>query len=421
VSRGSWVACGLALLIFFGILAMHRSYRLPSLLLMLVLVAGCAYFIAKTDSFKSRFHKTFVEATVERDVRYRIWEATVRMWQDQVWWGVGPGHFDHRFRAYRPQEVQLRPDRAHNEYLNVLVDWGVAGAAIVAAALGSLFWGVLKAWKYVRKSENEFATNRSNKFAFVLGAAIGLLALLLHSSVDFNMQIPANAILAVSLMALLSSHLRFATERFWVSGRLWLKLLASAVLLAGAAYLGYQEVRLGREYVLLERAERLRKSSPIPAAELAATLEKAFAAEPMNFETAWSIGEAYRVQSWPGPQDYAALAGKAMEWFARGMRLNRFDGYNHLYYGMCLDKLDRHDEAGVCFNRANELDPNGYFTAAWIGWHYLQLDDYAAARCWFERSLKLQWKDNSVAVTYLKIVNARLLEAAAGQGGLPLR
>jgi hypothetical protein len=32
------------------------------------------------------------------------------------------------------------------------------------------------------------------------------------------------------------------------------------------------------------------------------------------------------------------------------------------------------------FSRADALDPNGYFTAANIGWHYVQVGDYAAAR-----------------------------------------
>ena len=54
------------------------------------------------------------------------------------------------------------------------------------------------------------------------------------------------------------------------------------------------------------------------------------------------------------------------------MKLNPFDGYNYLRYGMCLDWLGRHAEAEPFFSRADALDPNGYFTAANIGWHYYQ-------------------------------------------------
>ena len=56
---------------------------------------------------------------------------------------------------------------------------------------------------------------------------------------------------------------------------------------------------------------------------------------------------------------------------------------------MCLDWLGRHDEAGPYFSQAEALDPNGYYTVAIVGWHYVQIGDYAAAKPWLERSLRL--------------------------------
>ena len=117
-------------------------------------------------------------------------------------WGVGPGHYDYRFRQYRPEQVQVRPVYAHNDFLNTLADWGVAGTALVAAAWVFLYSGVWRTWRFVRASASDLGEKPSNKFAFVLGAALGLIALFCHSVVDFNMHIPANAILAIALMAL---------------------------------------------------------------------------------------------------------------------------------------------------------------------------------------------------------------------------
>jgi tetratricopeptide (TPR) repeat protein len=275
---------------------------------------------------------------------------------------------------------------------------------------------VLKTWQHVRRSESEFKTSHSNKFAFVVGSSLGLLALLIHSTVDFNMQIPANAILAISLMALLSSHLRFATEGYWVRATSWVRGLASAVLLAGAAYLGWQEARLGREWFWLDRADSARQSAGAiySPAEIAAR-ERAYAVEPMNFDNIHEIGEAYRVQSFEGGKDYLELADKAMTWFARGTNCNPHDGYNFLFYGRCLDWLGRYEEAEPYFNRADELDPNGYYMAAFVGRHYIEAGAYAAARPWFARSLKLQAKDNPVADSYLEFANLKLLEAATNQ------
>ena len=108
-----------------------------------------------------------------------------------------------------------------------------------------------------------------------------------------------------------------------------------------------------------------------------------------------------------------------MEWFSRGMKLNPYDGYNYLSYGMCLDWLERHDEAEPYYNRADALDPNGYFVAANIGWHYVQAGDYAAARPWLIRSLRLSPRDNQIAQSYLDLAEQKLAENASGKNNLP--
>ena len=137
----------------------------------------------------------------------------------------------------------------------------------------------------------------------------------------------------------------------------------------------------------------------------------------MNFETVYNIGEAYRLQSLEGGEDYTELAAQAMSWFERGMKLNRWDGYNFLRYGWCLDWVGRQTNSGPYFARAEQLDPNGYFTMAYIGVHYVELNDFAAAKPWFERSLRLRWeKDvNNIAASYLPIVTHKLLQDATNE------
>ncbi len=410
VSRGSWVAAGLSLLLLFGLLAWSRNYRLPAIALFVVLAGACVYFAPRSYFFEQRVRRTVSQVgTLEADTRYELWDATVRMWKDNLWFGVGPGHFDYCFRRYRPDSIQARPDRAHNDYLNTLADWGLVGAGIVAS-IWVLFWaGVVRAWRGLRRFTGEVGRRSSNRLAFVLGASLGLMALLLHSWVDFNMHVPANALLAVALMALLTLHLRFATDGYWVHLRGWGRVCLTVVLAGWAGYLGWQQWRRTSEYVWLARANQL---APYSRAQVAA-LQRAFEIEPKNFETAYHIGEAYRLESWLGNDDYETLALKATDWYSRAMELNPHDAYNYLRYGMCLDWIGKHTEADPYFARAEELDPNGYFTLAHIGWHYVQAGNYAAARPWLERSRRLQPRDNPVAVTYLEIVKRRLAEQAA--------
>jgi O-antigen ligase len=416
VSRGSWVACGVALLALGLVLVSHRSFRLPAaallgFLLLCGIVAG-----TRMPAITARVTKGIIAGRLDLDTRYQMWNAAMEMWRDHTWFGGGPGHYELRFRVYRPPTLQLNPERAHNDYANLLADWGVAGAVLVLTALGLLSHGVAKTWGNVRRGDSEFSSNLSNKFAFVLGGSLGLLALVVHSAVDFNLQIPANALLAVSLMAMLSGHWRFATERFWFSLKMPGCVAVTAVFAVAIAYLGWQEVRLGREALWLHRAAALEADSP----EQTALLEKAYIVEPRNFDTAYRLGEALRVESFEGRGDYRDLAAQAIGWYQRGVTNNPLNGYNFMRWGMTLDFLERYAEAEPLFMRADELDPNGYYTSAHVGKHYFDAGQYAAARPWLERSLLL-FRTNDIAATHLRLANERLLEAASGDTNRALR
>lgn len=410
VSRGGWAATGISLGVFGVVLLFQRHYRIQALVMLAVVAAVGVYAVPRARTMQQRIQDTFASGKAN-DLRVPIWDGTIHMWHDHFWQGVGPGHFDHEFPLYRPLQVQYRPVWAHNDYLNTLADWGLAGAVLVAGALGCLLWGVIRAWKYVQGAADDFARKPSNRFALLLGASMGLVAILLHSAVDFNMQIPANAILAVSLMALLSGQWRFATERHWFSAGMATKCVGTVALLAGLGYLCAQEWRGGREAFWFHRAGRAQYAS---TARINA-LERAFAAEPMNAETSYAIGESYRAKSWEGNDDYASLAKKAMEWYQRGMKLDPLNSYNWLRYGMCQDWIGDGEQSEAAYQHANELDPNGYFTTATIGWHYVQAGDYAGARTWFQRSIDLEWDKaiNPLPFEYMPIIERRLTEAAA--------
>jgi O-antigen ligase len=412
ISRGAYASTVVALALFFGVLLFHRTYRLPALVLLVAVVAAGAYYLPKSFPVQARIRPVLEgQGRMDEDSRVLLWQAAIRIWQENPWWGVGPAHYDYRFRQVRPVQVQLRPAWAHNDYLNTLAEWGLVGVGLVASALVLLGLGVLKTWPSVRGKARGLGEERnSSKFAFVLGASLGLVAILVHSVVDFNMHIPANAILAITLMALLSSHLRFATDRYWVTVKPWGKAVASVVVLASLGYLGQQGWRHTGEYVWLRRAGVAAAFSPAQAA----CLKNAFTAEPKNAETAYAIGDAYRVESAEGGSNYQKLAEEAREWFGRSIKLNPWRGDGYLRYGWCLDWLGRTAESGQFFERAAELEPNGYFVTANIGLHYVQTGDLAAAKPWFERSLKLE-PENPIARNYLQIVNNRMQEAATNE------
>jgi O-antigen ligase len=421
VSRGGWLSTALALIVFFAILAFQRAHRLPAFVALVLIIGAVGYFGPKSQFFEQRAKQTVnaQSGQIEDRIRFNLWDSAIRMWRENPWWGVGPAHFDRRFRTFRSEFVQLQPDLVHNDVLNTLTDWGIAGAALVILAFALLALGIAKTWSAIGVTQRDIGEKkRSNRFALVLGASAGLLAILIHSLVDFNMHIPANAIVAIALMAFLSSHLRFASDKYWITARRWGQSLASVILVAGLVYLVQEDWHRASEYVWLDRADNASPYSP----EQVTFLTKAFDIEPKNPDTAYRIGEAYRVQSKEGGLryegqnlenlNYRDLASRAMEWFDRSSKLDPWNAYNFGNYGWCLDWLSRQAESAPYFDKASQLDPNGYYTVAMLGMHYFEIGNLAASKQWFERSLRLQWFDNPISRTYLQLANQQLMEAA---------
>jgi O-antigen ligase len=413
ISRAGWVAAGLALLCFFIVLIRNRHYRIFAVAALLLLAVGGWTFTRKAEASRERFKRLLNPGDVEGS-RLALWRPTIGLWRQSPWLGVGPAHFDHRFPSVRPQLIQARPLRAHNDYLNTLADWGVVGFGLAAAVWGLVFAGALKTWKYSQRDQNDLTVKQSNRTALVLGAVTGLLALLLHSFADFNLHIPANAITAVTLLALLTGHMRFASDRYWWSGGWLARLAVSVVCLAGLVYLGRQEILRAGEHHWLARAAAAQDNF---ATRLNA-LKQAHAVEPKNFETTYKIGETLRVQGWAGGEGAKELVEEAATWFQRGLELNRHDAYQPLRLGMCLDWLGRTADADPHFKRAGELDPNGYYVVAHLGWHEIQRGDWQRAKTYFERSLEITYKPylpNPMAKSYLDIVKRRLAEEGAAK------
>jgi hypothetical protein len=382
----------------------YPDYRKLALLCLLLVAVAAGSFVWKARHPQKRFRLMLTPGQLESIyTRPVLWGPAFRMWLDHPWVGVGPAHFDVRFPAYRTRDLQSRPFWVHNDYLNALADWGVVGSAAIGGFLVCLAVGVVRTWKYVQRAPSDLGTKRSDRAAYVLGMSTGLLALAFHSVVDFNLQIPANAMLAVALMASLTSHLRFATDRYWVSPRLSGRVAATLIGLAAVWFLGGQAPRRFREGLWLTRA-----ATAQTAAAQASAFQAAFELEPHNPDTAARIGEVVRLQSWEGGPEWRRLAEAAMEWFALSTKLNPYDPYGYLRNGMCLDWLGRYPEASTWFEKASQVDPISYYVTVMRGWHELQQGNYLAAKEWLEKSLQIKWYDNQLANNYLAIVNERL-------------
>jgi len=117
--------------------------------------------------------------------RISRWRGTVEMIEDYPLLGVGPGNFAFIFTQYQPPGFATRSFYAHNDYLDFTSEVGLPLSAIVV-------WMIIAFYRQgFRKLKNPSRLVRG----ITLGSMSGITAMLFHSISDFNLHIPANAIL----------------------------------------------------------------------------------------------------------------------------------------------------------------------------------------------------------------------------------
>ena len=389
ISRGGWIATTVALLLAATVFIFQRKKRIASIVLLVVLIAGGFLFISQTRISQERLDEMVVEGK-PADMRFHIWEAATKLWQERPWLGLGPAQFDHQFKRYRPYQFQMRPEFVHNDYLNTLVDWGIIGFLIVAGSLAAFFVSAIRLWLHRLEDRKDLGTNASNREALVFGVLIGTVAILLHAFVDFHFHIPANAILAIGLMAtVLAIGQTKDTARFLTPGPSG-KLVLSLILALTGTWLIPESLLKYREGQLYTESN----IASLPASEEMRLLHEMHALDPMNADTTYRIGEIWRVLAWSDEgHAYHSQAVEGQKWFEKTLRLNPWNADAHLRLGICRDIQREYDSSLPHYQAAEKLDPLGASTKAWIGWHHLQNDEYALARKYLTRSLELALTD----------------------------
>ena len=133
--------------------------------------------------------------TTEQDAgnRFDVYRMTWSAIADNAWTGTGLGTFQDIFPLYRDDVLRYGQtwDKAHNDYLEVLVGLGIPVAMLFLTALFMLFLTVLRG--YFRRRRDSIYCGVAVSACVVVG---------LHSLVDFSLQIQAVAMAFTMLLAL---------------------------------------------------------------------------------------------------------------------------------------------------------------------------------------------------------------------------
>ena len=196
-SRGGWVSGSLGM-IFMGLVLMTSQYFNKKKILVAAIGGGVLLMMIVLSN-TAMVERVLTIGEVDKGSsagRMKIWGAAGEMIEDYPVLGVGPGNFSTVFTQYLPP-AENRHFYAHNDYIQSVAEIGFVAIVIIAWMIGAIYRRGFKKLK-----------NRSRLVRGVtIGALSGITAILVHSIFDFNLHIPANALLFTVLVALSVSPL----------------------------------------------------------------------------------------------------------------------------------------------------------------------------------------------------------------------
>jgi O-antigen ligase len=212
-SRGGYLSALGSLLLFIalsGTVLRQASTRLfwrvggPGIVIAGLIGLAAFFSIHKNAYLFERTQNMFAGSA--RLARLEMWKAAIQQWKLQPFFGTGSGTYLYYGRQFRSFQPEADPVYVHNDYLQLLAEYGLAGGALFLIFLGS---HLANGWKnFQRLGPRRVVVSRnllSNSLALNLAALGAVAAYIVHSFVDFNLHIPANVLLLAFVFGLLAN------------------------------------------------------------------------------------------------------------------------------------------------------------------------------------------------------------------------
>lgn len=140
--------------------------------------------------------QTETQEEMSGGVRLTIDRDGLRMWREHPIAGWGLGTFPVVYPQFRSFYTRFFVNEAHNDCLQLLVETGIIGALL----------GLWFLWLTFRRASQKLADwVETANGTMTVAALLGCIGILVHSALDFNLQIPANAALFFVLCAIAAS------------------------------------------------------------------------------------------------------------------------------------------------------------------------------------------------------------------------
>jgi O-antigen ligase len=426
-SRGGYLSIvfGLTTLLILTLIAWRRMQRQHFLLAsvtalgaVLILSGGILLLIFLSPVLVTRV----MQINDPENMRLLLWHSALQQFHLSPIWGTGGFSFLYFGRLFRDPTVQHDPIHAHNDYLQLLADYGLVGMILFIVFLMAHLRAGGASFLKLSMPSSHAQDPQSDRLALNIGALSAVAAYMVHSVVDFNMQLPLNALMMAVVFSILAnpgapneeSRQKVSGESFRTFLRYTLPVLALALLI-------YAIPMIRGEY-LAERARvALRDGHPKEALEWASS---GIAKAHDNPELYFYQGEA---ALWLSMQDQKAtsfhqndLRHEALESFVAGLKIFPYDSRLALKVAQAQAINGNYFNALTAVDYAHMLDPNSAFVPAYRGIIQCAFDDIDDARESLNQSISLGGQGAMIAQQYLDQLNLPNKSILESQGTTPI-
>ncbi|MBN1526344.1 MAG: O-antigen ligase family protein [Candidatus Omnitrophica bacterium] len=197
-SRGAWLSLTLSCFVMLPLFMRKKPFK--TIALVCIICGAVLYFtLSQFDlGMVTARLASIAEGVGIDDTRILIWQGAIGLIKANPILGYSPGMFIHAFPQYRPAGINpsYLIDYAHNDYLHMASEIGLIGLIFISWIICAALWAGFR---------EAYSTSSTFRMGVSAGASIGIMSMALHSFVDFSLHIPANAIVFVVLLGLVTS------------------------------------------------------------------------------------------------------------------------------------------------------------------------------------------------------------------------
>jgi O-antigen ligase len=206
-SRGGMIAFAIQVAIFLCFLFREQTAGRAAFLMttfLAVSLISIAWIGGSDVTARLSTVSTNKHSEIAGDIRFKINRDTLRMFEHRPVLGWGLGTFETVYPQFRSFYTNFLVDKAHNDYLQLLAETGIVGFAL-------MIWFLVSTFRTALPKIRNWPSNVNG--AVALAALVGISGILVHSFVDFNLEIPANALFFYVLCAVAAMEPRFRNSR----------------------------------------------------------------------------------------------------------------------------------------------------------------------------------------------------------------